>query len=94
MPYLIAVLLLLLVMAAIAYRYRLGFVAILLASIVFGSVSYFLTGIGIARYSGVGRFYSVPFGYRVSDSDLVLSVICWIALWAVLMYVISRPRGR
>ncbi|HEU4389982.1 MAG TPA: hypothetical protein VFV34_19430 [Blastocatellia bacterium] len=95
MPYLITVLLLFLIIAAIGYRYHLGFVVILLVSIVFGSVSYFLAGIGIPRYTGVGRFYSVPFGFdRVRDSDILLSLICWIVVWAVLIFGISKLRGR
>ena len=95
MPYLITVFVLLLAMSAVAYQFRLGWLVIIPAAIVFGSVSYFLAGIGIPRYTGVGRFYSIPFGYdRVRDSDIILSVICWIASWAALMYVVSRLRSR
>ncbi|HWN99540.1 MAG TPA: hypothetical protein VNS63_09755 [Blastocatellia bacterium] len=95
MPYLIVVILILIAVAVIAYRYRIGPVAILIGSIVLGLVSYFIVGIGITRYSGVGRFYSLPFGQdRVRDSDILMSVVCWIIAWAVLMYAISSRSGR
>ena len=94
MPYLVIVLLILVAVAMITHRYRMGSVAILVGSIVLGVVSYFMVGIGIARYSGEGRFYSFPFGEdHVRDSDIVMSVVCWIVVFAVLMYATSG-RGR
>ena len=95
MPYLIIVLLILVAVAVIAYRYRMGSVAILVGSIVLGVVSYFMVGVGIARLSGAGRFYSVPFGQdRVRDTDIILSLVCWILLCAIVMYATSRRGNR
>ena len=95
MPYLIIVLLILVAVAVITYKYRMGSVAILFGSIVLGVVSYFMVGVGIARLSGAGRFYSVLFGQeRVRDTDIILSLVCWILLCAILMYATSRRAGR
>ncbi len=95
MPYIIIVLLILVAVAVITYRYRMGSVAILVGSIVLGVVSYFMVGVGIARLSGAGRFYSVPFGQdRVRDADIILSLACWILMCAILTYATSRRGDR
>ena len=58
-------------------------------------LTYGVVGIGIARVTGVGRFYSVPFGAEhIEDWHIVVSVGVWTCIWAVLiLWRLSRRRG-
>lgn len=51
-----------------------------------GLLSYGVAGIAIARITGIGQFYSVPFGMmRVNDESVLMSLIAWIALWLLVL---------
>jgi hypothetical protein len=59
-----------------------------------GSLAYFLIGIGIARWLGVGRFYSIPLGgEHIGDWDIVFSLLFWIACATLaIQWVLRRAK--
>ncbi|MGH9662566.1 MAG: hypothetical protein ACRD96_28715 [Bryobacteraceae bacterium] len=62
-----------------------------LIAFVLGLVTYFYASMGIARWRGEGRFYSVPFGgYTVRDLPLAASALFWMGLWFLIVYWIVR----
>ncbi len=67
-----------------------GFV---LVALPVGGLGYLFSGIWIARESGIGHFFSVPFGgYAVSDFALTSSLGCWVAFVFVLLVMVFRRR--
>jgi len=71
-------------------------IATILGALVVGPVGYFVVGIAVPRFTGEGRFFSIPFGgLRIGDSDLVLSILTWTLIgWAVLHYILVVRRRR
>jgi len=60
-----------------------------------GGLAYFFAGIEIARWRGVGHFFSVPFGgYAVSDSALLASLAGWVILLGALIELVLRGKVR
>ena len=58
---------------------------------VLGVSTYGALGIYIARFRGVGHFYSVPVGgERVTDFAVGASLICWVLIWVLVLWVITR----
>jgi hypothetical protein len=58
-------------------------------------LTYGVLGIGIARISGVGRFYSVPVGAeRIEDWHILVSLAFWTFVWAVaILWLLRRRRA-
>jgi hypothetical protein len=78
-------------------RWRGGrhWVGIFFVALPTGALAYLFAGIEIARWKGVGHFYSVPFGgYAVRDSALLASFACWVALVFVIVAVVLRRREK
>ena len=51
-----------------------------------GLLSFGVVGIAVARITGVGRFYSVPFGMMtVNEMDLLMSAATWVTLWLLIL---------
>ena len=58
-----------------------------------GVMSYFLVGIAIPRWTGVGRFYSVPFGaMAIRDWHIIASALTWAILWYFLLRAAWRVK--
>ena len=59
-----------------------------------GIVVYFVLGIGIARWLGVGRFYSLPLGAEhISDTDIAVSGLFWICLSGlVIQWMVGKGK--
>jgi len=84
-------------LAAAVTLYVLGSrrIATILGALVLGPVCYFVVGISVPRFTGEGRFFSVPFGgLHVGDSDLVLGILTWILIWWALLHYILVVRRR
>jgi hypothetical protein len=78
-----------------AYFLDLKPLAVLSGSVLLGCLSYFTIGASIARWRGIGRFYSIPFGRdRISDLDLLFSALVWMLLWLLLLALIFRKPNR
>ena len=89
----IAVLTLLVVLGAAAAFYGRGsrIIAPVLASLVLGPVCYFLVGVAVPRATGEGHFFSTPFGgLQVGDTQLVFSLLAWVALWFAVLRALRR----
>ena len=94
MPYFVVLLVLLIAVSVIAHQYHLGSISVIAISLILGLLSYFLAGLGVAQCSGVGRFYSVPFGReKIADSDIVINAICGVGLWVIIVFGISKISG-
>jgi hypothetical protein len=85
LPVLFGVLVLLALAAAVArppHARALGY----LLAVPIGVLVYFGLGIGIARWLGVGRFYSLPLGgEHIADRDMVISLVFWICCAALVI---------
>jgi hypothetical protein len=67
--------------------------ATLVFALPLGVMSYFLVGIAIPRWTGVGRFYSVPFGaMTIRDWHIVASALIWMILWYFLLRAAWRAK--
>ena len=90
--------LLLLALALFGFGLRRRLLCLLPGGIALGALTYFFLGIGIARHLGVGRFYSVPFGWdRVlggGDMLILASLTFWFAIWGAALYFLTRRRWR
>jgi hypothetical protein len=52
-------------------------------------------GIAIARWIGIGRFYSQPLGTEhISDTDIIVSALFWIGLSSISIQLIFRKKKR
>jgi hypothetical protein len=54
--------------------------------------TYLILGIKIAHHYGEPRFYSWPIGggaYKTSDTVIVLSLLFWVLVWSVLLFIAS-----
>jgi hypothetical protein len=57
-------------------------------------LTYGVLGIGIAWATGVGHFYSVPFGAeQIRDWHIVVSLAFWTCIWAGVFVWLLRRRG-
>ena len=75
------------------HRQSAGRWATLAFSFPLGAMSYFLVGIAIPRWTGVGRFYSVPFGaMAIRDWHIVASALTWMVLWYFLLRAAWRAK--
>ena len=60
-----------------------------------GPVLYYLLGGHLAEIRGEGRFYSFPFGgYRIGDTEILLSLGSWMCVTGVTAYAIARLVAR
>jgi hypothetical protein len=92
LPVLVSVLLVLVLAIAVSAPHQARWLGFILAVPV-GIVVYFMLGIGMARWLGVGRFYSLPFGAEhISDSDIAGSVAFWICFAALVIQWMLRKR--
>ncbi len=57
-----------------------------------GVITYLWLGIRLARVHHLSRFYSWPFGGEniARDAPLVASGLFWVAVWALLLFVVSN----
>jgi len=77
------------------FRVARSLAGIFLVALPVGGLGYLFSGIWIARARGVGHFFSVPFGgYAVTDTALLSSLACWVALAFVLASLLFRKRLR
>ncbi len=87
MPILLLAILALLLIGLVGVQWRWARVFGLILAIPLGVLTYFVLGVLIARFIGVGRFYSVPLGAEhIGDSDVLVSLGFWICCWAVLIH--------
>jgi hypothetical protein len=55
------------------------------------ALTYLWLGIRLARTHGLSRFYSWPIGgAAISDTNITLSVVFWVLIWFVLIFVASN----
>ena len=57
-----------------------------------GLLTYGWLGIHLARTHNLSRFYSWPFGgeHIARDGPLVASALLWVAVWAILLFAVSK----
>ena len=63
----------------------------LLLSIPAAALSLLFVGIRLAHSHGLSRFYSWPIGgAEISDHNIGLSLLCWIAAWFLVLFAASN----
>jgi hypothetical protein len=71
------------------------FAGVFFVALPIGGLAYLFAGIEIARWRGVGHFFSVPFGgYAVSDSALLGSLASWVVLFSAMIKLVLRSKTR
>jgi len=79
--------------AGVGLRQR--WIVVAVPSVLFGGLSYFFISVYAARFKGVGRFYSLPFGgYTVDDFSIAASTLFWAGVWAVALHLLIPRWGR
>jgi hypothetical protein len=69
-----------------------GIASVLLA-VPAAAFTYMIVGIKIAHHYGEPRFYSWPIGggaYKTNDAVIVLSLVFWVVVWSVLLFLLSN----
>jgi hypothetical protein len=69
-------------------------IAPILAALLAGPLCYYGVGVLVPLITGEGHFFSVPFGgLRVSDRNMLLSLLAWcLAAWALFRFMALSRR--